>query len=82
MPSSPVLHDNAVLALLGLPSLLTFLDFCNHAFEGLADILVEPSTCFCPSTAEFLGQFAPVFGLDLTLLRSQVRFVTNNDQRD
>jgi len=66
------LHDNTVLALLGLTSFLALLNLGNHTLKGLANILVESSACFCPATVEFLGQLAAIFSLDLTLFRSKI----------
>lgn len=67
-----LLHDNAVLALLGLTGFLTLLDFGYHALKGLANVLIEPSACFCPATIELLGELTTIFRLDLTLLGSQI----------
>lgn len=77
-----VLHNDAVLTLLGLTSFLTLLDFGYHALKGLANVLIEPGTCFCPATIEFLGELTTIFRLDLALLWSQIGFVADNDQRD
>jgi hypothetical protein len=76
------LHDNAVLALLGLTSFLALLDLGDHTFKGLANVLVESGACFCPATVELLGQLATIFSLDLTLLGSQIGLVADNDERD
>lgn len=67
-----LLHDNAVLALLGLTGFLALLDFGYHAFKGLTNILIEPGACFCPATIELLGEFTTVFRLNLALLGSQI----------
>jgi len=77
-----LLHDNAVLALLGLTSFLALLNLGDHAFKGLANVLVESSACFCPATVELLGQLATIFSLDLALFGSKIRLVADNDKRD
>jgi hypothetical protein len=76
------LHDNTVLALLGLTGFLALLDLGDHAFKGLANVLVESGACFCPATAELLGQLTTIFGLDLTLLGSEIGLVADNDERN
>lgn len=82
MTTETRLHDDAVLALFGLTGFLTLLDLGDHTLKGLADVLIEPGTCFCPATAELLSQFTAVFSLDLALLGTKIRLVTNNDERD
>lgn len=77
-----LLHDNAVLALLGLTGFLALLDLGYHALKGLTNILVESGACFCPATVELLGELTTIFRLDLALLGSQIGFVTNDDQWD
>lgn len=77
-----LLHDNAVLALLGLAGFLALLDLGYHALKGLTNILVKSGTCFCPATVELLGELTTIFRLDLALLGSQIGFVTNDNQWD
>ena len=82
MTAMTLLHDNAVLALLGLASFLTLLDLGYHALKGLTNVLIEPGACFCPATIELLGKLTTILRLDLALLRSQIGFVADNDKRD
>lgn len=77
-----LLHDNAVLALLGLSSLLALLNLFNHTLEGSGDVLVVPGTGLCVSALQLLGQLFAVFGLDLSLFWSQIALVSDNDEWD
>jgi hypothetical protein len=82
LTAATLLHDNAVLALLGLTSFLALLNLGDHALKGLANVLVESGACFCPATVELFGQLATIFSLNLTLFRSKIGLVANNDEWD
>lgn len=82
LTAATLLHDNTVLALLGLTSFLALLNLGNHTLEGLANVLIKSGACFCPATVELLGQLAAIFSLDLTLFRSKIGLIADNDERD
>lgn len=76
------LHDDAILTLLWLTSLLSLLNLGNHTLECFSNVLVESGTGLCEAASQLFGQLATIFGLDLTLFGSQIRLVADDDQRD
>ncbi len=76
------LHDLTLVSPCWLIGVLLFLDLPNHELKGFGDILVVSGACFGVSTVEFLSQSFAILNSDLTLVRTQVTLVPNNDNGD
>ena len=75
-------HHVALTAARGLARVLRFLDFCDHGLERLRHIFVIPCAGFGEGTFEFLGQFATLVGIDLSLRQLKIALVADDDERD
>ena len=75
-------HHIAFVAARRLARVLRFLDFRDHGLERLGHIFVIPCAGFGEGTFEFLGQFATLVGIDLSLRQLKIALVADDDKRN
>jgi hypothetical protein len=61
---------------------LLFLDLTNHQLKSFGDILIVPGACFCVGAVKLFSQSFAILNGDLTLVRTQITFVSDDDNRN
>lgn len=75
------LHDAAFPPTRGLAWILRFLHFSNHLIKGFGYIGIQASAGLCEAALELLSQLAAIFCRDLSLVKPEIAFVSNNHYR-
>lgn len=73
------LHDDTFAARRGLIRVLRLLDLRNEQLKSLGDVFVVSGAGFGPATIVLFRQLLTLVGGNLTLLRTEIALVSDND---
>ena len=79
---SPALHDKTLAPGRGFTRILTLLNLPNHQLKRLLHVLVVARAGLGPAAVQLCGKGLAVVGRDLALFGSQIRLVSDDDERD